>query len=128
MRLALAALVLTMFGLWQGWQCTDGMPMATPAIGIMTATVSHQGPMAAVTAADVAVPGVNADSRQSHDPPARLMAACVTVLVSMLAALLVLAAPGRLLARLRTIVATTIGHVPALVRAPALTQLCVSRT
>jgi hypothetical protein len=121
----LAALVLTMFGLWQGWQCTDGMPMATPAMGIMTATVGHDGPMHADPAA---VLSVQADGQQPSDLPGGLMAACVTVLVGMLAALLFLAAPERLLARLRAVVAAIVGHVPTLVRAPALTQLCVSRT
>jgi len=128
MRLMLAALVLTMFGLWQGWQCTDGMPMATPAMGIMTATVGHDGPMHADPAAVQAVPGVRADGQQPPDLPGGLMAACVTVLVGMLAVLLFLAAPERLLARVRAVVAAIVGHAPALVRAPALTQLCVSRT
>jgi hypothetical protein len=128
MRLVLAALVLTMFGLWQGWQCTDGMPMATPAMGIMTATVGHDGPMHADAAAAEAVAGVRADGQQSPDIPGGLMAACVTVLVGMLAALLFLAAPERLLARLRAVIAAIVGDMPTLVRAPALTQLCVSRT
>lgn len=30
LRALLAALVLAGFGLWQGWQCTDGMAMAAP--------------------------------------------------------------------------------------------------
>ena len=127
-RLALAALVLTMFGLWQGWQCTDGMPMATPAMAIMTVTVSHAGPMPADTAALKAASGLQADGHQSTDLPGGLIAACVTVLVGMLAVLLFLTAPERLLARLRAVAAVIVGQVPTLVRAPALAQLCVSRT
>lgn len=40
LRALLAGLVLAGVGLWQGWQCTDGMAVATPVLGVMTAPMT----------------------------------------------------------------------------------------
>ncbi|MEU8001455.1 hypothetical protein AB0B66_09880 [Catellatospora sp. NPDC049111] len=112
----LVALLLAGLGLWQAWQCTDDMaPLLMPAAMAPDAVAHAHGDTGVLTPAD--------DSGHGG-----LAAGCMSVLLAVAGALLLMDITTRLLA-----VLTRVGHVlplrvPALPRAATLAQLCILRT
>lgn len=117
------ALILAGFGLWQAWNCTDGMMMSPMAATTMTATMSHDG-----SGGHVAGPVHAAADKEAPGMPAGMAGLCITVLASFAAALILMSSPPRLLGLLRRLGALLLRPVEVPAIAPVLAQLCVSRT
>lgn len=125
MRALLVILLLAGFGLWQAWQCTDGMP-ASPIAGMPAMAMDMP---VVVAAADMVVAGDAFDVAADHTMPQGMVGACITVLAGIGAALLLIVLGPRLVAllrRLRAALPAMFDDLPA--AGPSLSQLCVSRT
>lgn len=113
----LVVLLLSGLGLWQAWQCTNGMT-ASPVAGMPAMTVAaHHAPP----------PGKEPPS-PDEGMPTGLAGLCITVLASLAAALLLMTSPPRLLVLLRRMLAALAQPVTFTRPVLSLTQLCVSRT
>ncbi len=124
LRALIVALLLTGFGLWQAWQCTDGMMTSPMAATTMSATMTaHDLPTG-----HGAQPANASPDQPDPGMPAGMAALCISVLASFAAALIVLASPLRLLGLLRRLGQVLLRPIEMPVRAPVLAQLCISRT
>lgn len=123
LRAVVVALILAGFGLWQAWNCTDGMMMSPMAATTMTATMSHDA-----STGHLAAPVHAAPHHEAPGMPAGMAGLCITVLASFAAALILMSSPLRLLGLLRRLGALLLRPVDVAAIAPALAQLCVSRT
>jgi hypothetical protein len=117
---AVIVVLLTGFGLWQAWHCSDGM-MASPVAGMASMSYSalHAGQAESIPA--VAGHG-------GSDMPAGLAGLCISVLVSILGAVMLIASPVRVIAVLRRLVDTVVRPIELPGQGLVLAQLCVSRT
>ncbi|HCT77607.1 MAG TPA: hypothetical protein DGT23_13655 [Micromonosporaceae bacterium] len=112
-------LLLSGLGLWQAWQCSNGMA-ASPVAGMPAMT--HHTPLMDVTLLAAQPPA------QDEPMPAGLAGVCITVLASVAAAFVLLKSPLRLLALLRRLLAAMVQPVAFARPQLSLTQMCVSRT
>ena len=114
----LVVLLLAGLGLWQAWQCSDGMA-ASPMIGMPTMSVAlDSGPDAAT-----------ADAPSPDDGMAGGLAGlCITVLASIAAAFLLFTVYERLVALMRRLAGLATRPISLPMPGPSLTLLCVSRT
>jgi hypothetical protein len=126
MRALLVALLLAGLGLWQAWQCSDGM-MASP----MTPTTPVTTPMTA-TMSSMDLDATHAAAVHETDPgpgmPGGLAAACLSVLAGLAAAFMLIVSPLRLLTLVRRVWELAVSPVELPTAGPALYALCVSRT
>jgi hypothetical protein len=122
MRAVIVVLLLSGLGLWQAWQCSDGMA-ASPITGMPSMSAMQ------ATAESPADP-VTMVGPSSTGPamPMGLAGVCLTVLASVAAAFLLLTSPLRLIAMLRRITELILRPVQFAATGPVLAQLCISRT
>ncbi len=122
LRTLLAALLLAGLGLWQAWQCTDGMMASPMATTTMSVTITHTDHPALETVSA-------AEPDNDTGMPGAMAGLCITVLASLAAAIWLMRSPLRLRALLQRMILLLILPRPlGARRGPALAQLCVSRT
>jgi len=121
LRAVLVVLLLAGLGLWQAWQCTDGMA-ASPVIGMPA--------MSAMAPAVDSGPDAATGGAPAHDDgmAGGLAGLCITVLASVAAAFLLFTVHDRLVALIRRLAGLAMRPISVPMPGPSLTLMCVSRT